>query len=153
MRVAGCLIGAYRAKGDAMTVGERLLLLVAVFLSIFGLVMCLGALVEIFDKTSKNSVPSDIALLGFAGILPVICGVWLYRHTRRIASERAFAGREKLILALAAQHGGALTAPQVAEGSNLTLEQAKATLDHLNQKSFNQVSVSESGGIVYTFEL
>ena len=136
-----------------MNVGERLLLCVAVLLGVFGLFMCLGALVEIFDKTSKDSAGADIALLVFAGILPIVCGVWLYTHVRRAASERAFAASEKVILALAAQHGGALTAPQVAESSSLTLEQAKSTLDHLNRKSFNQVSVSESGAIVYTFEI
>ena len=41
-----------------MRVGERLLLVVAVLMALFGLVMIFGMSIEIFDRTSKNSVGS-----------------------------------------------------------------------------------------------
>lgn len=136
-----------------MKSSEKLLLAAAVLLILFGLVMILGTTINIFDRNSKDSVPGDLAGLILAGVIPVVLGGWLFRHTLQGASRRAFEAREVTILRLAGQHKGMLTAPQVAADSDMSVEQAKEVLDRLYRKSFNQVALSESGEMVYQFQL
>jgi hypothetical protein len=132
---------------------ERLLLAAAVLLVVFGLFMIVGAAANIFDRTAKDSVPGMVALLLLLGVLPLVLGVWLFRHTQLGASRRAFEAREQLIVHLASQHQGVLTVPQVAEESGMTLEQAKEVLDHLYRKRFNELTLSDSGEMVYKFQV
>jgi len=136
-----------------MKMSERLLLAAAVLLTLFGLVMILGATINLFDRTAKDSVPADVALLLLAGVLPVALGVWLFRHTQTGASRRAFAARERTVLHLASQHHGVLTVPQVAEEAGMTLEQAKEVLERLYHKSFTELTLAESGEMVYRFQV
>jgi len=132
-----------------MKASEKLLLVVGVIVALFGLLIVLGAIVEIFDPKSKNSVPGDIALLVFLGVLPVALGVWLVRRTWLGASRRAIETREQIALHVAGQHGGTLTVLQLAEGSGMTIEQAKDVLDRLYRKSFSDIALAESGEMVY----
>lgn len=134
-----------------MSTSDRLLQAVAVLLGAFGAFMILGAMVEIFDKTAKESVPSALALLILAGILPVVVAFWLFIRTRASASRRALEAREKTVLELAIKHQGVLTVPQVAQESSMTVEQARETLDRLNRKDYVEVAASESGTLVYKF--
>jgi ABC-type multidrug transport system fused ATPase/permease subunit len=136
-----------------MKASEKLLLAVAVVIALFGLFMILGAIVEIFDPSSKNSVPADLALLVFLGLLPLAFAVWLFMRTRANALRRAEETREQLVLHLASRHQGVLTVPQLAEESGMSLEQAKEILDRLYRKSFTQLSLAESGEAIYTFHL
>jgi len=136
-----------------MKLSERLLLVAAVVLALFGLVIILGTTISIFDRTSKSSVPGDVAGLIIAGVLPLALGVWLFWHTRLGASRRAFAARERTVLHLAGQHQGVLTVLQVADESDMTLEQAKAVLDHLYRQSVSELTLAESGELVYRFPL
>ncbi len=136
-----------------MRLSEKLLLAAAVVLALFGLTMMLGTTVEIFDRTSKDSVGGDVAGFILAGVVPLGVGVWLFWHTRRGASRRALEARELTVIHLASQHEGVLTVPQVAEESGMTLEQAKAVLDRLYHKSFNEKTLADSGEMVYRFQL
>jgi len=136
-----------------MKTRERLLLAAAVLLVLFGLFMILGATVEIFDRTSKDSVPAAVALLIIMGVLPVVLGVWLFRHIQTGASQRSFEALERTVLHLASQHQGVVTVPQVAEESGMTLEQAKEVLDRLYYKHFNELTLADSGEMVYRFQV
>jgi hypothetical protein len=136
-----------------MTRNEKLLLGAAVLLVLFGLFMILGGFANMFDRKATNTVPTDVALILLAGILPVGLGAWLFRHTRAGAARRALEAREQTVLFLASTHHGVLTAPQVAVESGMSPEQAKEVLDLLYRKSFNQMTLSESGEMVYRFQL
>jgi hypothetical protein len=136
-----------------MKTSEKLLLAAAVLIALFGLLIILGAIIEIFDPKSKNSVPADVALLVFLGIAPLALAVWLFVRTRAQAALRAETARERIVLHLASLHQGVLTVPQLAEESGMSLEQAKEILDRLYRKSFNQLSLGESGEAIYTFHV
>jgi hypothetical protein len=58
---------------------------------------------------------------------------------------------EKIVLRLAQRRQGVLTVAEVAANSTLSVEQAKATLDQLNLKGFNEMDVSDAGILVYKF--
>ncbi len=136
-----------------MKTSEKLVLAAAVLLVLFGLLIMLGTAVNIFDRTSKDSVPGDVVGLILAGVIPVGVGIWLFWHTQAGAARRALEARELTVLRLASRHEGVLTVPQVAAESDMTLEQAKDVLDRLFRKSFNEVALSESGEMVYRFKL
>jgi hypothetical protein len=130
---------------------EKLLIGVAILVALFGLFMILGATINIFDRKSKDSVPGDVALLIFVGVLPLLVGVWLFLHTRNGVSRRALEAREQAVLHLAGQHHGAVTVPQVAEESGMTLEQANEVLERLYHKHFAEMTLADSGEMVYRF--
>lgn len=136
-----------------MTIRDRGLQFTAVLISIFGLIIIAASLDDIFKKTASDSVPSNIVFLILIGILPLVLGVWLFRRTQVGASKRALEARERTVLDLASHHMGVLTVPQLAEESGMTLEQAKEILDRLNLKGFDEMAVSESGMVVYKFQL
>jgi hypothetical protein len=136
-----------------MKLSEKLLLTGAVLVALFGLFMMLGAVINIFDGKSKDSVPGDVALFVFVGIVPLLLGIWLFRYTRMRVSRRALEAREQTVLHLARSHEGTLTVPQVAEEAGMTLEEAKAVLDRLFQHSFNEMTLLDSGETAYRFQL
>jgi hypothetical protein len=132
---------------------EKLLLAVATLLALFGLVMILGSTINLADQKPHESVASDAAVLLLAGILPLALGVWLFWRTLTGASRRAFEAREQAVVHVASRHRGVVTVPQVAEESGMTLEQAKEVLDRLYHKSFNEMTLSDSGEIIYRFQV
>lgn len=134
-----------------MTRNEKLLLAAAVLLVLFGLFLILGSSINIADRKATESVPANVAVLLIAGVLPLVVGVWLFLHTQRGASRRALEAREQTVLRLASQHHGELTVPQVADESGMTLEQATEVLERLYHKSFTEMTLSDSGEMVYRF--
>jgi hypothetical protein len=94
---------------------------------------------------------TDVILTILFGILPIVCGIRLYKRIRQAVAKRTVEDSEKIVLKLAKKRRGALTVAEVAANSALTLEQAKETLDQLNIKGFNEMDVSDAGIIVYKF--
>ena len=136
-----------------MTVSEKLQVVVAVLLGVFGVVILAGVCIGIVEGTSKYSLVTDLLLTILFGILPIVCGIGLYKRIRQAVTRRTVEDREKIVLQLAKTHRGTLTVVDVAANSALTLEQAKGTLDQLNIKGFNEMDVSDAGIIVYKFRL
>ena len=136
-----------------MKMSEKLLLAVAVVIALFGLFMILGAVALMTDPKYKDSIASDIALLVLLGVAPLAFAIWLFVRTRASAARRVEAVHEQMVLHLAGRHQGVLTVPQLAEESGMSLEQAKEILDRLYRKSFNQLSLAESGEAIYTFHI
>jgi len=136
-----------------MKASEKLLLAGGVLLALFGLFMILGVAVSMSDRTSKDSVAGDVAGLIILGIIPLVAGIWLFRHTQAGVSRRAFQFREQTVFHLAKQHQGTLTVPQVVEESGMTFEQAKEVLEYLYHRSFNEMTLSDSGETVYRFQM
>ena len=134
-----------------MTTSEKLQVVVAALLSMFGLVMIVGVSIQFLEGTSKYSMVTDGVLTVLLGILPLVGGVWRYKRVRQAVTRRAVDDSEKIVLRLAQRRQGVLTVVEVAANSTLSVEQAKETLDQLNLKGFNEMDVSDAGIIVYKF--
>ena len=134
-----------------MTVSEKLQVVVAVLLGVFGVVILAGVCIGMVEGTSKYSLVTDVMLTILFGILPIVCGIRLYKRIRQAVAKRTVEDSEKIVLKLAKKRRGALTVAEVTANSALTLEQAKDTLDQLNIKGFNEMDVSDAGIIVYKF--
>ena len=136
-----------------MTVSEKLQVVVAVLLGVFGVVILAGVCIQALEGTSKYSLITDMMLTLVFGILPIACGIGLYKRVRQGVTRRTVEDSEKIVLQLAKKRHGVLTVVEVAANSALSVEQAKATLDQLNIKGFNEMDVSDAGIIVYKFPL
>jgi hypothetical protein len=142
---------AYAGEGHPMTTSEKLQVVVAALLGVFGIVMIAGVSIQFFEGTSKYSMVTDVLLTILLGILPLGYGVWLYRRVRQAVTRRTVDDSEKIVLRLAQRRQGVLTVAEVAANSTLSVEQAKETLDQLNLKGFNEMDVSDAGILVYKF--
>jgi uncharacterized membrane protein YidH (DUF202 family) len=134
-----------------MTTSEKLQVVVAALLSMFGLVMIVGVSIQFLEGTSKYSMVTDGVLTVLLGILPLVGGVWRYKRIRQAVTRRTVDDSEKIVLRLAQRRQGVLTVVEVAANSTLSVEQAKETLDQLNLKGFNEMDVSDAGILVYKF--
>jgi hypothetical protein len=134
-----------------MTTSEKLQVVVAALLGVFGIVLIAGVSIQFLEGTSKYSTVTDVLLTILLGILPLGYGVWLYRRVRQAVTRRTVDDSEKIVLRLAQRRQGVLTVAEVAANSTLSVEQAKETLDQLNLKGFNEMDVSDAGILVYKF--
>ncbi len=134
-----------------MTTSEKLQVVVAALLGVFGLVMIVGVSIQALEGTSKYSMVTDGVLTVLLGIVPLVSGVWRYKRVRQAVTRRTVDDSEKIVLRLAQRRQGILTVVEVAANSPLSVEQAKETLDQLNLKGFNEMDVSDAGIIVYKF--
>jgi TM2 domain-containing membrane protein YozV len=75
-------------------------------------------------------------------------GGWRYVNDgdARVAGETV----ERIILKLAKQNKGIITASEVALEANIPIEEAKKDLDALTAKGFAELRVRRSGSLVYT---
>ena len=134
-----------------MTTSEKLQVVVAALLGVFGLVMMVGVSIQALEGTSKYSMVTDGVLTVLLGIVPLVSGVWRYKRVRQAVTRRTVDDSEKIVLRLAQRRQGILTVVEVAANSSLSVEQAKETLDQLNLKGFNEMDVSDAGILVYKF--
>ena len=105
-----------------MTVSEKLQVVVAVLLGVFGVVILAGVCIEMVEGTSKYSLATDVMLTILFGILPIVCGIRLYKRIRQAVTKRTVEDSKKSVLQLAKKHRGTLTVAEVAANSVLTLE-------------------------------
>jgi uncharacterized membrane protein YidH (DUF202 family) len=134
-----------------MTTNEKLQVVMAILLGVFGLVMIAGVSIQFLEGTSKYSMLTDGVLTVLLGIVPLVGGVWRYKRIRQAVTRRTVDDSEKIVLRLAQRRQGVLTVVEVAANSTLSVEQAKETLDQLNLKGFNEMDVSDAGILVYKF--
>jgi hypothetical protein len=92
------------------------------------------------------------ALLVLSGLLPL--GASAYLLWRLLRGQRPprlwrYKAREAAILQLAQHVGGRLTVAEVAMGTGLSLQAARATLNELVRKGYADLQVSPSGMLVY----
>lgn len=104
------------------------------------------------------SSPAAIAALVITVALPAAGGIALLRGFATFGgrrSARVAELRQKTIeaeiLRLAIQHGGKLTAMEVATALALPQESAKATLDALAEREIADLEITDAGVIVYAF--
>ena len=99
--------------------------------------------------------PSAIGALLITVVLPAAGGWALFRGGIGRRSARAEMLRQQTIdaeiLRMAMQHGGRLTAVEVATALAMSPESAKATLDRLVQREVADLEITDAGVLVYTF--
>jgi len=94
---------------------------VAALLGVFGVVILAGVCIGIVEGTSKYSLVTDLLLTILFGMLPVVCGLGLYKRIRQAVTRRTVEDSAKIVLQLAQKHHVALTLVDVAANSALTL--------------------------------
>ncbi|GHT72298.1 hypothetical protein FACS1894110_26680 [Spirochaetia bacterium] len=77
-------------------------------------------------------------------------GNWRYVNDGESHVVREKESVERIILKLARENKGVLTASEVALGANIPIEEAKKDLDSLVSKGFAELRVRKSGTLVYT---
>jgi hypothetical protein len=140
-------------EGHPMTVSEKLRVVVAVLLGVFGVVILAGVCIQALEGTSKYSLVTDLLLTILLLTLLTSYSIELYKLIRQALTRRTLEDSKKIVLQLAKKRRGTLTVAEVAANSALTLEQAKETLDRLNIQGFNEMDVSNAGIIVDKFHL
>jgi hypothetical protein len=128
-------------------VGGAVLLLLSLF-------MFLGFL----GSSASIGAPATIAALLITVGLPAAAGVALasghFRARGRFARRREELRQQTIeseILRLAGQHGGRLTAVEVASDMAISPEAAKEALDSLALREVADLEVTDSGVVVYAF--
>ncbi|MBN2737516.1 MAG: hypothetical protein JXR70_11085 [Spirochaetales bacterium] len=99
--------------------------------------------------------------LAFMGILPLISGIrrsfqrkWLSRQEEnqaRVSKKDKAKDIEKSILKVASNNKGRLTVLELANETDLSIEEAKSALDQMAAKGYVELKVSENGLILYEF--
>jgi hypothetical protein len=140
-------------KETGMTVGDRLAVVFALLVGVFGLVMLIGVLIQLVEGTSKYSVVTDVLLSVLLGVVPLVGGVVLYRRVRRAVARRVREEREAAVLRVARDRQGVVSPVDVAADCGLSLEHAQEILDELHRRGFNEMDVSDTGVVVYRFRL
>jgi hypothetical protein len=125
-----------------------------------------GAVVEVASGGDGKTQPAAYAaLIAFFGGL-LVAGAyltWRMVHQRqespaaarpaaeRAAPQRAEADRERRVLRVAQKEHGRVTIPEVATHCDMTIAEAKATLDRLVLSEVAEIRVTERGVLVYVF--
>lgn len=75
---------------------------------------------------------------------------WRYVHNGDASVVKEKESVERVILKMAKENKGILTASEVALGANISIDEAKKVLDALVSKGFAEIRVRKSGTLVYT---
>ena len=120
--------------------------------------VALFMLVGFLNSDASLAAPATLAALALTVGLPAVgAGLLARSHAAerdRLSGRRAQLREQTLgaeILQLAGQHGGRLTAVEVATHLALTPEAAKEALDSLAVRGHADFQVTDAGVIVYSF--
>ena len=136
-----------------MRVSERLTLVFAALLGMFGIVMIGGTLIGTIEGDSRYSPATNLLLSLLFGVLPLVWGWILVRRVRKAVAQRKTGATESAVLRVAREHDGLVTAVDVSADCGMTLEQAQETLDRLHLSGNCDIDVADSGTITYRFRL
>ncbi len=136
-----------------MTVSERLSVVFAVIVSLFGFLALVGVLIGAFEGTSKYSRLTDVTLTILLGFVPLVGGIRLYRRARRNVVQRLTGARESAVLQVVRQHEGVVSPVDVAADCGMSLEQAEEILKGLHLRGFAEMDVTDTGTVIYRFPL
>jgi Fic family protein len=97
---------------------------------------------QVREANMRNALYSDIASARRNG--------WRYVNDghARVVNEKESV--ERVILKLAKENNGMLTASEVALAANISIDDAKKDLDALLKKGIAELRVRKSGALVYT---
>ena len=122
---------------------------VGIAVGLFGFVIIVGAMLGWEDRDESAVV--YLAAVAGLGVLPLAAGVGLCLSARRSARRRAAETLERSVLRLAQQHGGTLTAQTLALASELSLQEAEATLKRYFEEGHCTLDLGEGGASLYHF--
>ena len=137
------------AEGSTVTrlVGSGLLMLLSLFM-----------LVGFLRSDAILTAPATVVALLITVALPAAGSIFLaagrLRGRGRLARRREELRRQTIeseILRLAGQHGGKLTAVEVASDMAIAPEAAKDALDSLALRELADIEITDSGVLVYAF--
>ncbi len=115
--------------------------------ALFGAVLIGGTAVSF----GKDHSPAGDLVMGFLfGVLPFALGIWWVVRTLRGRQRAAWERTERVILRLAQQKGGVLTALEAAAETDLSFDEAKRYLDRLADQGHVDVTPTEAG-LAYRF--
>ena len=132
-----------------MKIRDAIVYFVATGIGFFGLIIVLGALLNL--GRGDETVPAIALGIGL-GVAPLVFAVWLVRHTHRGSRRRRREELERHVLDLAARSGGRLTPTQVAQSTRLTLKESKAFLDGLHVDGHCRSELGDDGSFFYRFD-
>jgi hypothetical protein len=112
--------------------------------------LVVGAFFGFFSASAGLYVGGAIGVISLTVWLALMLGG---RKLRAVGDGRALAAQERVIHALAAQRGGALTARQAARALSLREEEADAILTAMAKRPDGRVTleVDDGGGMTYVF--
>ena len=126
----------------------------AAVLALLAVVMLAGFL----GSDAALAAPATLAALAITVGLPAVGAVLLvrghYAEKSRLSGRKAELRRSTVdaeILRLAGQHGGRLTAVEVAAALSMTPEAAQEALESLGIRGQADVQVTDDGVLVYSF--
>lgn len=122
---------------------------VALILIIVG--MFFTGLFAIAIAANPNDIATGIAIMFFLGNVPLIAGVLLLRQSRAKKRRAMMETAERVLLQLARQNRGTLTASTVAMETPLTVEEAREMLELMVTRGIADVDVDDHGVVAYRF--
>ena len=136
-----------------MRLGEYVQAIVGLLIGIFGLIITVGAVMAVFDTENppEEGLMAHLALTLAFGIFPMVVSLFIAVRISQRIRRRRVDEIERQIFDLAKSHGGQLTPIQLAHGTSLTLEEAKAELDRLHLAGHCQTDIDDTGNLLYLF--
>ncbi len=128
-------------------------ILIGLAIGIFGWIIIIGSLISLNEGEVEGGIAMHLSLALLVGVVPVGIGcllVWLPFKNRGRRRKEAL---ERKLLGLAAEAGGILTPSHVARETELTLSEAKATLDELVLGGYCVSDLRDDGQVVYRFSV
>ncbi len=117
-----------------------------------------GIMTAIWLERLAQGQRKDVVMMGFVVLGFCAAGIALIRVGRREAKAAALHDErgvpqtaERVVLHLATQHKGTVTAALVAAHSALSFDEAQAELDKLAPKGACDVDTTDSGAVIYRF--
>ncbi len=135
-----------------MTLSEKLLYLLGVVLIIFGFIFLVGGIGNMVDPKNEGRMLEWIFWIAMFGAVPLVGGTILCGRMRRQGRLRKQELRERNVLQLAKDNQGNLTVADVAREMSVSSTEAKTMLDQCHSNGLADISVSESGAVIYSFK-
>jgi hypothetical protein len=144
--------GAVNVTGSPARVGATVAAALGWLVLLGGLMVALvlGGLVGLFSANAGLFVGGAVGGVSLLAWLALLLGG---KKLRTVGDDRTRSAQERVLHALAAQRGGALTARQAARALSIPEEDADALLTTIAKRHDGQVSVEvdDGGGISYVF--
>ena len=118
-------------------------------LVVLGAIMLMAAVGSLVDKSSDAVAGFIICLIMSAAL--IAGAVFWFRYIRAHDQQRIDLYQEKMILGLAAKHGGYLTLAMVVLESSCTATQAEMAMEQMIRQGFAQPELMDDGTVRYRF--
>ncbi len=136
-----------------MKISERIGYLLGIILILFGVLLIIGAVGNIYKPENAKPIMQYVLLIVLMGLPMVLGGFFLCRQMKRNSRKRIYEALERQILQLAAKKKGQLTVADVAMQINISTSEAKKILEDFHLNGVADISASEGGNVLYRFRM